>query len=127
MKKVTKSVIHVTKKKNNKPDDGSYICSECQKNHLKEIEAIKSDPNKNNKAGSKTLILFLEKYKDEIILDAGTILIRSPLKSYKKNGGAENKKRIKELLDIVLESIKKNTLNNEGCPSLQLWLPTHPL
>ncbi len=57
-----------------------------------------------------TLIELLQKHRIEIITNASTALTRAPLRSYKKAGSAENTKRLQKLFDVVLESIKKNTL-----------------
>jgi len=57
-----------------------------------------------------TLIQLLENHKSEIISSASASLTRASLKSYRKSGITENEKRIQKLYDIVLESIKKNTL-----------------
>jgi len=56
------------------------------------------------------LIQLLENHKSEIISSASASLTRASLKSYKNTGSTENEKRIQKLYDVVLESIKKNTL-----------------
>jgi len=57
-----------------------------------------------------TLIQLLEKYEEEIILAANDVLIRMPLKHYKKAGKEENQIRLKTLYNSIFQSVKKNNL-----------------